>query len=103
MEGPVLMWVIIIAVAALLVYKGVRRGMRETADKQDEVEGRYISEVGDKSTGVLACPVCGGTTFKAKRSAGAKVGLGLTIGLGALLAPKTRVRCETCGTEYLRG
>ena len=71
--------------------------------KRDLLRGQKISEVGDRGQGVLACPVCGGTSFKAKRSAGAKIGLGLTIGLGALLAPKTRVKCETCGTEYLRG
>lgn len=77
--------------------------MTEAGQKQEEVQGRDISEVGDRSTGVLACPVCGGTQFKAKRSAEAKIGLGITLGFGALLAPKTRVKCETCGTEYRRG
>jgi hypothetical protein len=50
-----------------------------------------------------SCPRCKGTSFKAKRSKGAKVLLGTTVGVGALLAPKTRVKCTTCGTEYLRG
>jgi hypothetical protein len=62
-----------------------------------------LSQVGDTSTGVLACPKCKGTSFKAKRSKGAKVFLGTTVGVGALLARKTRVKCTTCGTEYLRG
>jgi len=43
-----------------------------------------------------ACPKCGGSQFKAKRSAMGKIGLGL-------LAPKTQVRCVTCGTTYRRG
>ena len=50
-----------------------------------------------------ACPKCGGDAFKAKRSRLAKVLLVPTVGVGALLAPKTRVKCVTCGTEYLRG
>jgi len=94
---------VIVAVVAYLIYRGYRRSMTEAGQKQEQVEGKYLSQVGDRSSGILACPVCGGMSFKAKRSAGAKVGLGLTLGLGALLAPKTRVRCETCGTEYLRG
>lgn len=76
-------------------------------DDSGEISSRhsYISEVGHRAEGggVLTCPFCGGTQFAAKRSAGAKVGLGLTIGLGALLAPKTRVKCITCGKEFLRG
>jgi hypothetical protein len=62
-----------------------------------------LSEVGDTSSGVLTCPRCGGAGFQAKRSRGAKLALGVTVGVGALLAPKTRVKCTTCGTEYRRG
>ena len=43
-----------------------------------------------------SCPACGGFSFKAKRSAGGKLA-------GGVLAPKTRVRCTTCGTEFHRG
>ena len=50
-----------------------------------------------------SCPKCGGSAFKAKRSAMAKVLLVPTVGVGTLLAPKSRVRCVTCGTEYRRG
>lgn len=57
---------------------------------------KKISKVGDRSSGVLACPKCGGTGFKAKRSLMGKVALGV-------LAPKTRVKCTTCGKEYDRG
>ncbi len=28
---------------------------------------------------------------------------GVTVGVGALLAPASRVKCVTCGTEYRRG
>lgn len=43
-----------------------------------------------------ACPRCGGTSFKSKRSLGGKVALGV-------LAPKTEVRCESCGKKFRRG
>lgn len=62
-----------------------------------------ISTTGDRSSGALACPKCGGTQFKAKRSKGAKALLIPTVGMGALLAKKSRVKCVTCGTEYMRG
>lgn len=69
-----------------------------------------ISSVGDRSSGILACPKCGGTGFKAKRRGAAKgaawlmapVTLGLTAAAMAV-TPKTRVQCVTCKTEYLRG
>jgi hypothetical protein len=66
-------------------------GAKAIADR-----GNRISQVGVKSAGGLACPKCGGTNFTAKRSVGGKVGLGL-------LAPKTRVRCVTCGATFTRG
>ena len=55
-----------------------------------------ISTVGVQGGGGLQCPKCGGSQFKAKRSAGGKMTLGV-------LAPKTRVKCVTCGTQYTRG
>lgn len=69
-----------------------------------------ISQVGDRSSGVLACPKCGGAQFKAKRRglakgaawAAAPITLGLTAAAMAAI-PKTRVQCVTCKTEYLRG
>jgi hypothetical protein len=70
------------------LFIGVARIMGQNANK--------ISKVGVKGQAGLGCPKCGGTQFKAKRSAGGKVGLGL-------LAPKTRVRCVTCGAQYTRG
>ena len=48
------------------------------------------------SRGTGQCPVCGSTAIKAKRSLKGKVAAGL-------LAPKTRVKCQGCGTTYLRG
>jgi len=53
--------------------------------------------------GQLMCPSCGGTQFTAKRSASAKSAGCLLFGIGFLLAPKSRVRCVTCGTEFKRG
>lgn len=60
-----------------------------------------ISTVGDRSSGVLACPRCGGTAFKAKRSAKAKVGAVVLTPL--TLAKASQVKCVTCGTYYQRG
>jgi uncharacterized protein (DUF983 family) len=57
---------------------------------------KKISKVGNTEGGALACPKCGGTSFKAKRSAKGKLA-------GGFLAPKTRVKCETCGEQYKRG
>jgi len=78
-----------------------RRAVRQ-AEAGKSVVRREISKVGSTASGVLACPRCGGAQFKAKRSGKAKMIGVVTIG-GALLAPKTRVKCVTCGTEYLRG
>jgi len=64
---------------------------------------QLISEVGERNAAGLACPKCGGTQFKAKRSAKGKT-IGAIAGVaGAMLAPKSRVRCVTCKTEYVRG
>lgn len=49
-----------------------------------------------KATASGACPRCGSTSFKAKRS-----GLGL-LAFG-LLARKSRVKCEGCGRKFRRG
>jgi ssDNA-binding Zn-finger/Zn-ribbon topoisomerase 1 len=66
-------------------------------------KGRKISEVGTQTAAGLQCPKCGGTQFKAKRSAfGKTVGAVIALPLAAL-APKTRVKCVTCGTTYHRG
>jgi hypothetical protein len=45
------------------------------------------------------CPKCGGTQFTAKR---AKKGFVL-VGVGALVAPKSQLKCVTCGTMFKRG
>lgn len=58
---------------------------------------KKISKAGDRTeAGGLSCPKCGGTSFKSKRSLKGKVGAGV-------LAPKTRVKCETCGKQFKRG
>lgn len=77
-----------IAILVIAVPLGI---LKYIADQQNR-----ISKVGVKGQAGLGCPKCGGTQWKAKRSAGGKVALGL-------LASKTRVRCETCGAQYVRG
>ena len=65
---------------------------------------KKLSKVADKAEGGgVACPKCGGTQFEPKRSfKGKAIGVA-TIGVGAVLAPKSRVRCVTCGKEFKRG
>jgi ribosomal protein S27AE len=71
--------------------------------------GRPISEVGEHSAAGLACPKCGGTQFKAKRRGLVKAAVAPTfvvpfVGAAAFAAaPKSRVKCVTCGNEYQRG
>lgn len=71
--------------------------------------GQPISQVANRGAGVLACPVCGGGQFKARRS---KAGRGLvaaatiTTGIGGVAAAavtkQKQVQCVTCGTKYKR-
>ena len=57
---------------------------------------KKISKAGDRGEdGTLRCPKCGGTSFKAKRGA-AKYAVGV-------LAPKGKVKCETCSATFKRG
>ena len=97
-----------------------QRGERErqkAADKRLQKArnpaNKPISQVGKPAAGGagLACPVCGGAQFKARRSKAARVGIaGATLttgglaGLGAAAVTKQKkVQCVTCGTIYQRG
>ena len=82
----------------------VKKDTRNAAKIAANPQGQKISEVGDRTQNGLACPKCGGTQFKAKRSRRGKVlGTAITLGAGAVLAPKSMVRCTTCKTDYKRG
>ena len=60
-----------------------------------------ISQAGRKTEAGLACPECGGTQFKAKRSGKAKLG---AVALTPLVLAKAgQVKCVTCGAIYKRG
>ena len=65
---------------------------------------KKLSKAADRDeTGTIKCPKCGGTQFEAKRSfRGKAIGV-VTVGVGAVLAPKSRARCITCGAEFKRG
>jgi phage FluMu protein Com len=53
--------------------------------------------------GNVACPHCGArNSFTVKRTGKAKLMGGLTVGLGALAAPK-RLKCNGCGKNLKRG
>ncbi len=48
--------------------------------------------------GTLHCPVCNSSQFAFKRTGKAKLMAGVTVGVGALAAPK-RAHCLGCGTD----
>lgn len=62
-----------------------------------------LSEAGVRTDSGLQCPKCGGAQFTAKRSKKGKVLGFTTLGVGGLVAPKSQVKCVTCGTMYKRG
>jgi hypothetical protein len=71
---------------------------------EEEWQGILDAEPGCRITGnfTLVCPdghcvKCGGTGFDAKRT------ILWILTAGYFFAPKTRVECVTCGTEYRRG
>lgn len=72
---------------------------RDEAKQARAAKKGHFSAVSDESGG---CPNCGGHDFKAKRSRKSKAMLIPTAGVGALVAPKSRVRCTTCKTTYVR-
>lgn len=55
-----------------------------------------FSETAAQSEAGARCPRCGGMNFKAKRSGAGKAAVGF-------LAPKTQVKCESCGLVFRRG
>lgn len=61
-----------------------------------------ISQVGDTSSGSLACPRCHGSSFKKRRSTTKRALLVGTAGLTPL-THQSLVQCVTCGAKYKRG
>jgi hypothetical protein len=55
-----------------------------------------LSNVGVRTQDGLACPGCGGTNFTARRSANG-------IFVAGVWAPKSQVKCVTCGRVFKRG
>lgn len=115
MDGDIwFIWVIIGGFILYFIYllcRGISRGMIEADSETTDAEGRPLSQVGRRNSEVvLVCPFCGSAQLETKRAAEAKLGGGCLgaclcgpIGLlGALLAPKSRVRCMACGREFER-
>jgi DNA-directed RNA polymerase subunit RPC12/RpoP len=92
----VVVFVIIGIIFVLAFIKAMQPAERAKAAEKARLNKSKISQVGKQTGGGLACPKCGSTQFKAKRSAGGKV-------MGGVLAPKTRVRCVACGQQFMRG
>ena len=62
-----------------------------------------ISEVGHRPLSwTIRCPKCRGTSFHPRRSSLARVLSIATLGLATMFAPKSRVKCVTCGTSFKR-
>lgn len=53
-----------------------------------------LTKVGNRATGQLTCPRCGGASFTAKR--------GWAKWLVGILAPKSRAECVACGARFRR-
>jgi DNA-directed RNA polymerase subunit RPC12/RpoP len=64
---------------------------------------KFSAVASTTATGEAKCPKCGGTAFTAKRSVKGKVIGFTTLGVGGLLAPKSQVKCVTCGEMFKRG
>jgi DNA-directed RNA polymerase subunit RPC12/RpoP len=84
-------------------------GVEERREQRDKLKADWpsreqpkISEAGATDEG-LRCPNCGGQQFIAKRSKGGKAVGALFGGIGVAAAPKSRVRCVTCGETFKRG
>jgi hypothetical protein len=77
------------------------------------VKHRPISQVAKRAeaVGMLICPNCGGTQFKARRSGARRLGIAATgiviaplgAAAAAAIAKKNRVECVTCGKQFGRG
>lgn len=63
------------------------------------IRRKKFSKATDGSGG---CPKCGSVQFTAKRSKKAKAIGVVTVGVGALAAPKSQVKCVGCGAMYRR-
>jgi DNA-directed RNA polymerase subunit RPC12/RpoP len=84
----VVQWIIAIPfLLAFLFLYGVR---------QNNKQNNTITKRGVHGAAGLQCPHCGGTQFQAVRSAGGMMAIGV-------FAPKSRVKCVTCGTKFFRG
>jgi hypothetical protein len=73
--------------------------LKARKDRQPESGRQTFSDVAVDG----ACPKCGGTQFTAKRSKKGKVGLGVVALPLIAFAPKSQVKCVTCGTTFKRG
>jgi hypothetical protein len=83
---------------------GAMRAQMAAAERDADHRGQGLTL---NEQGVLACPKCGGTQFKLRRTAGQRVAVGSAtvlfglIGAGAgAAATDQRVQCVTCGLFY---
>ncbi len=129
--GFVILALIVVGFATMVWYytftergnrAAIERGRPAKEKKQAEIDEELrqkpggkvhapISEVARRDASGIACPKCGGTQFKARRTGAARAGITgaavLTAGLGGLAGAaatkQKRVTCVTCGTRHMRG
>lgn len=106
-EWTFLAWVF--AVVAILVYFVIWPTRSMKAQRSTDAQERELRAAGPQMTERgLACPKCGGTQFKARRTAGdrTKIAAGtVTTGVGGVFSARKnqqKVQCVTCGTFYDR-
>ncbi len=63
---------------------------------------QQLSQAGVHTEQGIRCPNCGGTSFSQKRSKKGK-SLWVVAAPLVLIAPKSQIRCDTCGTMFKRG
>jgi hypothetical protein len=105
--------VLVVVVFAVAVVAEIRKQSRMDPEEraaytaqiraQRGTRTQRISEVGTQVPGGLACPKCGGTQFKARRSNTKRVTLAATAAIATPLTRQTQVQCVTCGTKFKRG
>lgn len=66
--------------------------------KVDRHNAEALSVVGRREDGTIACPNCGSTSFKERRTRMGR--LAVVAALPAAAVVKKKVRCTICGTFY---
>jgi hypothetical protein len=101
-SGPEILLVLALLAVLVLIVVAMVSAHRRDSPKHLPV----LAEVADRSTGVLACPVCRGASFQSPP--GGRGGF-FALALGPFVFGSMTstgldvVQCVTCGTRFARG